>query len=230
MVNVYNIVIGQDDCPHTLITGNVDGLVIYVMNTSDEPNNYQKTFSIFISKNEEDLKDALTQLKNYPDIKDINLLGRKENMMSLIYSFPKTSAFRNVKKIGFRMHPVVIKGGQERWFFVSDAHDMLSRGKHLLNDHVTKLLTMKRLTTNEFINSYTRLFNSIWKMKIDSQTGGNGSEILSEALKAGYYDWPRQSNLSELSKSINVPRTTLTYKIRKLEKKIFTDIGESDIM
>ena len=228
MVNVYNILIGQDDCPHTLITSHVPGLIIYVMNTSDDANNYQKTFSIFISKNKEDLKAALDELKNYPNIRDLDLLGRKENMMSLIYSFPKTSAFRNVRKLGFRMHPVVIRNGQERWFFVSDAHDLLTRGKTLLNDHVTRLLTIKRLTTNEFINAYTKLFNSIWKMKIDSQTGGNGSEIISEALKAGYYDWPRQSNLSELSKSINVPRTTLTYKIRKLEKKVFSELEESD--
>ena len=229
MVNVYNILIGQDDCPHTLITSHVPGLIIYVMNTSDEANSYQKTFSIFISKNKEDLRIALDELKNYPNIKDLDLLGRKENMMSLIYSFPKTSAFRNVRKIGFRMHPVVIRNGQENWFFVTDVNDLTSRGKSLLTDHVTRLFTIKRLTTNEFINAYTKLFNSIWRMKIDSQTGGNGSEIISEALKAGYYDWPRQSNLSELSKSINVPRTTLTYKIRKLEKKVFSELEESDV-
>ncbi len=228
MVNVYNILIGQDDCPHTLITSQVPGLVIYVMNTSDDENNYQKTFSIFISKRKEDLKEALDRLKNYPNIKGLDLLGRKENMMSLIYSFPKTSAFRNVEKLGFRMHPVVIRNGQERWFFISDANDLLSRGKTLLNDHVTKLITIKKLTTNEFINTYIKLFNSIWKMKIDSETGGDAYEIISEALKAGYYDWPRQSNLSELSKIIKVPRSTLTYKIRKLEKRVFSELEESD--
>lgn len=229
MVNVYNITIGQDDCPHTLITERIPDLIIFVMNTNDEANGYQKTFSIFISKDENDLKEALNQLKEYPDIKDINILGKKENLMSLTYSFPRTSAYKNVKKIGFRLHPVVIKGGLERWFFVSETPDLLNEGKQRLNDHLTRVMSLRRLTTNEFINSYSKLFNGIWKMRIDSQTGGTGSEIISEALKAGYYDWPRQSSLTELSKSINVPRTTLTYKIRKLEKKIFTDIEDSEL-
>lgn len=226
MVNVYQITIGQDDCPHTLITGQIKSLVIYVMNTSDSGNNYQKIFSIFISKSGEDLREALCHLKDYPDIQDIELLGKKENMMSLIYSFPKTSAFRNVKKIGFRLHPVVVRDGREKWFFVSASRDMLTKGKHLLNDHVTKLISLKRLTTNEFINTYTGLFNTIWKMKIDGETGGNGSEIISRALDAGYYDWPRGSSLTTLSKSVDMPRSTLTYRLRKLEKKVFQEIDD----
>ncbi len=228
MVNVYNVTIGQDDCPHTLITAKVKHLVIFVMNTSDEPNGYQNTFSIFVSRDEEDLKTALNLLKAYPDIKGINILGKKENMMSLTYSFPRTSAYKNVKKIGFRLHPIIIKDGIERWFFVSESSHILGDGRTKLDDHVTHVTSIKRLTTNEFITSYSRMFNWIWKLRIDSQTGGSGSEIISEALKAGYYDWPRQSSLSELSKSLNVPRSTLTYKIRKLEKKIFSDIEDSE--
>lgn len=228
MVNVYNVTIGQDDCPHTLITEKVGGLVIYIMNTSDEPNGYQNTFSIFLSKDEEGMKDALNRLKAYPNIKEINILGKKENMTSLTYSFPKTSAYKSVRRIGFRLHPVVVKNGIERWFFVSDAMNILGDGKTKLDDHLTRVTSIKRLTTNEFINSYSRLFNNLLKLNIDNQTGGTGSEIISVALKAGYYDWPRQSSLSELSKSINVPRSTLTYKIRKVEKKIFTDLEEAD--
>lgn len=228
MVNVYNVTIGQDDCPHTYITSKVKDLVIYIMNTSDEANCYQNTFSIFLSKNEEGMQEALNHLKNYPDIRDINILGKKENMMSLTYSFPKTSAYKNVRKIGFRLHPVVVKDGIEKWFFVSEESTLTGEGKSMLEDHVTRVTSTKRLSTNDFISSYSKLFNGMLKLRLDNQTGGNGSEILSEALKSGYYDWPRQSSLSQLSKSINLPRSTLTYKIRKLEKRIFTDLQESE--
>lgn len=228
MVNVYNITIGQDDCPNTLITGRVKDLVIFIMNTSDEPDGFQNTFSIFLSRDENGLKDALRYLKEYPEIRNINILGKKENMMSVTYSFPKTSAYKSVKKIGFRLHPIVVRNGIEKWFFVSDVTNLAGEGKMFMEDQVTKVTSIKRLTTNEFINSYSKLFNSLLKLKMDNQTGGHGSEIIAEALKAGYYDWPRQSSLSDLSKSINVPRSTLTYKIRKLEKRIFTDLDEAD--
>ncbi len=228
MVNVYNVTIGQDDCPHTFITGMVKDLVIYIMNTSDEPNGYQNTFSIFLSKDEKGMRQALNHLKNYPDIREINILGKKENMMSLTYSFPRTSAYKNVKKIGFRLHPVVVRDGIERWFFVSEEANLLGDGKSMLEDQLTRVSSIKRMSTNDFISSYSKLFNGMLKLRLDNQTGGNGSEILSEALRAGYYDWPRQSSLSQLSKSINVPRSTLTYKIRKLEKRIFTDLQETD--
>ena len=230
VVNVYNITIGQDDCPHTFITGKIPGLLIFVMNTSDDTGGYQKTFSIYVSKSDEDLRSALNLLKEYPSIKDINILGMKENMMSLTYSFPRTSAYKSVKKMGFRLHPVVIKDGQERWFFVSHEENVVNDAKHKLNDHVTRLMMLKRLTTNEFINSYSKLFNELWKIRIDSQTKGQGSAIISEALSAGYYDWPRRSSLSKLSKSINMPRTTLTYRLRKLEKKVFEDIEGDELL
>lgn len=228
MVNVYNVTVGQDDCPHTLITSKIKSLTIYVMNTSDEPNGYQKTFSIFITNDENDMKEALNQLEHYPGLKGIYVLGKKKNIISLAYTFPKTSAYRSVSRIGFRLHPIVIRNGIETWFFVSETADLLNDGKQLLNDSVTRVSTLKRLTTNEFINSYSKLFNGLWRIRLDSQTGGKGTELISEALKAGYYDWPRQSSLTELSKSIKVPRTTLTYKIRKVEKKIFSDMSDSD--
>lgn len=229
MVNVYNVTIGQDDCPHTYITSKIPDLMIFIMNTSDDTGGYQKTFSIFISKNEEELSEALSMLKKYPNVRDISILGVKGTTMSLTYSFPRTSAYKSIRKIGFRLHPVVIRGGQEKWFFVSGEDNVLTETKHRLNDTVTKLISLKRLTTHDFINSYSKLFNEIWKIRIDSQTGGKGSQIIAEALRAGYYDWPRQSSLSNLSKSINMPRSTLTYRLRKVEKKVFEDIENSDL-
>ena len=229
MVNVYKITIGQDDCPHTFISSRFPGLIIFVMNTSDESGGYQRTFSIFVSRDAIDLKGALTLLKQYPGIKGISILGMKENVMSLTYSFPKTSAYRSVKRVGFRLHPVVVKGGQEWWFLVSHDENILTDAKHKFNDDVTRLKSFRRLTTSEFINSYSKLFNEIWKIRIDSQTRGKGSTIISDALRAGYYDWPRGVSLSKLSKSIDVPRTTLTYRLRKLEKTIFQDIEDTEL-
>ncbi|WP_171823377.1 helix-turn-helix domain-containing protein [Thermogymnomonas acidicola] len=43
-------------------------------------------------------------------------------------------------------------------------------------------------------------------------------------MALGYFDWPRRVSLSEMSKRLNVPRTTLTYRIRKAERDVLNDI------
>lgn len=58
---------------------------------------------------------------------------------------------------------------------------------------------------------------------VDTATDGMSSEQ-SEALKAavehGYYETPREIDLGELAQKLDVPRSTLTYRVRRAEAQI----------
>ena len=56
MVNLFYISIGQDDCPHTYLTGKIKDLTIFIMNTQELEDGYQTTFSLFFAK---DVKNSL---------------------------------------------------------------------------------------------------------------------------------------------------------------------------
>ena len=100
MVNLFYISIGQDDCPHTYLTGKIKDLTIFIMNTQELEDGYQTTFSLFFAKDVENLQETMRLLKEYPGIRNINVLGVKDQVMSLTYTFPRTSAFSHVKENG----------------------------------------------------------------------------------------------------------------------------------
>ncbi|MFG1545029.1 MAG: helix-turn-helix domain-containing protein [Thermoplasmataceae archaeon] len=226
MVNIYSISIKQHDCPHTFVTSRIHDLTIFIMNTIDYSKKYQKTLSIFYSKTAEDLKYTIKTLNEYGDLKDLEVLGMGPTTMSLMYSFPKTAAYKWVSKIGFRMHPILVKNGEERWFLVSNESQSVKEIEEELNDSNTSTLRVKKLSTNNFISEYSELFSDVWKVRIDSAVGPEVFNILTQALAQGFYDWPRKSSLSELSRNIKMPRSTLTYRLRKLERLVFRDIGK----
>ncbi|EQB71527.1 MAG: hypothetical protein AMDU1_APLC00024G0067 [Thermoplasmatales archaeon A-plasma] len=143
MVNIYSISIKQHDCPHTFVTSRIHDLTIFIMNTIDSSKKYQKTLSIFYSKTAEDLKDTIKILNEYGDLKDLEVLGMGSTTMSLMYSFPKTSPYKWVSKIGFRMHPILVKNGEERWFFVSNESQSVKGIEEELNDSNTSTLRVK---------------------------------------------------------------------------------------
>lgn len=226
MVNIYSISISQHDCPHTFVTSKVRDLTIFIMNTLDYSKKYQKTLSLFYSKTTEDLKDTVKILNEYKDLKELEVLGMGPTTMSLMYSFPKTAAYKWVSEVGFRMHPILVKNGEERWFFVSDESRSAKEIEEELNDSNTITLRVKKLSTNNFISEYSELFSDVWKVRIDSTVGPDVFNILTQALEHGFYDWPRKSSLSELSRNIKIPRSTITYRLRKLERLVFRDIGK----
>ncbi len=226
MVNIYSVSITQHDCPHAFVTSRIPGLTIFVMNTMDSGRKYQKTLSLFYAKSSAELQETVKLMQTYDGLRDLEVLGMGSNTMSLLYRFPKTSAYRWVSEVGFRMHPIVVRNGEEKWFFVSQKQQKVSQIEKDLSDGNTSILHARKLTTANFINEYSSLFSDVWKIRLESLAGEGVVNLLMQALNFGFYDWPRKSSLSELSQTVKMPRSTLTYRLRKIEKIIIQDIGK----
>jgi len=49
-------------------------------------------------------------------------------------------------------------------------------------------------------------------------------EILNTAYELGYFDFPRETDLKELSRRLNMSKSTVSYHLRNIERKILSNI------
>ncbi|MGC8644797.1 MAG: helix-turn-helix domain-containing protein [Thermoplasmata archaeon] len=219
MGHILELSIKQTDCPHPILTSKIKGLSIIVLNTIRNTDGTQTNFSIFHSSSVEKTRDAIRKLKNFPNVEVQEVIGSKGQLFSAIYKFPSTSAFHRLSLKGFRLYPIIARDGIEKWYFYLEKED--ERSFSWVNDSTTTLVDGRRLSVSEFYDFYVQLFLGIW---MDSQHN-NLSEldglILENAIKAGYFNWPRSLTLSDLSKKLSLPKTTLAYHLRKVEKVMF---------
>jgi len=219
MGHILELSIKQTDCPHPILTSKIKGLSIIVLNTIRSEDGRQTNFSIFHSPSVEKTRDAIKKLKNFPKLEVQEVIGSKGQLFSAIYTFPSTSAFHRLTLKGFRLYPIIARDGVEKWFFYQENDE--EKSFTWVNDSTTTLVDGRRLSVSEFYDFYVQLFLGIW---MDSQQN-NLSEldglILGNAIKAGYFNWPRDLTLSDLSKRLSLPKTTLAYHLRKVEKLMF---------
>jgi predicted DNA binding protein len=217
---ILELSITQTDCPHPVITARMKGLSILVMNTVKLSEKKQMNFSIFRTSNQKSTKEAIRMLSKFPDLEIHEIVGIKKQLFSAIYSFPTTSALQRLSAFGFRIYPIFASDGIEKWFYhLSDENiaPLLSA----IDDETTKLVDWRKLSVSEFYETYTQLFQDIWRIHQVEDLPPQNREILEKAVRLGYYDWPRRISLSSLSKTINLPKSTLSYRLRRAEKELF---------
>lgn len=225
MVYILDLKITQVDCPHASISRKFKDLNILILNTSITPEGYQRIFSIFYSNEKGTVENAFNEFISYNKIKDVEVISKKENIISAIYSMPQTSAFSNLSSKGFRLHPIKVSMGQEEWFYVYYNDYDTHMNFDFVNDTSTKLLKGEKLSTNEFFERYISIFSEIGLIDMLSNLDSRDIALFYNALNMGYFDWPRKVNLSELSAYSTLSKSTLSYHLRKIEKVIFQNIN-----
>ncbi len=219
-MKLIEITLTQNDCPHIELTKEFSDITIYVFNTVSV-NQYEKLFSIFYSINKETLDKALNKFSNNKKVRNFQIISKKNNLAALTYFIIKTAAYKKIETVGFRLHPLTIHNGIEKWFFLDESSNEISY-KELLskfNDENTSIVSILELTTKNFLDEFLKNISFINFNKLDI-LDDEDKELLSMLIKAGYFEWPRKVSLTYLSKNLNIPKSTISYRIRKLEKSI----------
>ncbi|MGC8558774.1 MAG: helix-turn-helix domain-containing protein [Thermoplasmata archaeon] len=219
-MKLIEIILTQNDCPHIELTNEFSDITIYVFNTVSV-NQYEKLFSIFYSINKETLDKALNKFRNNKKVRNFQIISKKNNLAALTYFIIKTAAYKKIETVGFRLHPLTIHNGIEKWFFLDESSNEISY-KELLsefNDENTSIVSILELTTKNFLDEFLKNISIINFNKLDI-LDDEDKELLSMLIKAGYFEWPRKVSLTYLSKDWKIPKSTISYRIRKLEKSI----------
>ncbi len=217
-MSLWEVEITQTDCPHVSTTQRYPSLRIIIMGT-EVSGRYERLFSVFSSPSRRDLREALNFFQKDNRVKDFELLSSESSVAMAFYLIRKTSMFRKISEIGLRIHPVVAKGGRERWYLISghSKEDI----RTFVRDESTKILFMRRKKPTEIFRSfYTEVRYLMPALSISDKLSQREIELLHAAQERGFFSWPRRTNLTNLSQVLDIPKSTLSYHFRAMEKKM----------
>lgn len=117
---------------------------------------------------------------------------------------------------GFPIFPVVIGSGIENVACIVSSKEMYEPIIHNI-ERVNRIedSTISRLRQEDLASlmnrNYVPLYGQLTTMEL---------EILRSAVSNGYYKWPREYNLEDISNRFNIKKPTVLYHLRNAEKKI----------
>ena len=208
----------QTDCPHVYTTQRYPSLRIVIMGT-EIVGRYERIFSVFSCPTARELRAALNCFQNNNRVKEFKLLSSKSGVATAFYLITKTSMFRKTSEIGLRIHPLIAKAGREKWYLISDGTKQDIRS--LVNNEFTKILSMKRKKPAEiFRGFYAAVRYLMPALSISDKLSQREIELVRAAQEKGFFAWPRRTNLTGLSRELGMPKSTLSYHFRSVEKKM----------
>lgn len=175
-------------------------------------------FSFFYSPSEKILEEALRYFAARPQVKNLTIISKQGGMANLFYTSDATSLYNKLGNVGFRIHPVVVHGGVEKWFYISNRDPIKPE---TINDENTTVLSMQNVSQKKFFSDYPSIFFQLNILNIVNRLNETENKILFNAIDHGYFDWPRRISMSELSKKLQIPKSTLSYHFRSIERKTF---------
>ena len=203
-------------CSFSESTKNNDSKLIisYVGPSSDGMNS---VFGYFYGNNDfKNLyKDDFTRINimNGKNFNTFNGIKRGHHIMSTIFSNNAIPLF-----------PFFSFNGRENYF-------MLIYDKMSYDNILDAIKTKNNIISSEYIkiNSGEGIFDVTKRlysiMKMYNITGIE-IKILKDAIYKGYFEWPRNYNLDNISKEFNLSKPTILFHLRNAEKKILTSMIE----
>ena len=217
-MSLWEVDVTQTDCPHIHTTQRYPSIRIIIMGT-EASGRYERLFSVFSSPTARELHGALNLFQKDNRVSNFKLLSSESGVAMALYLIRKTSMFKKTSEIGLRIHPLIAKGGREKWFLISGQSGKDIRS--VVGDEFTTILFMKRKRPNEIFKSfYASVRNLMPALSISDKFSQREIELLRAAREGGFFSWPRRTNLTGLSEKLGMPKSTLSYHFRAMEKKM----------
>ncbi len=214
---LWELEITQTDCPNVDATKNLENTCILIMNT-EASGKHQNMFSIVYSSEIDELNAVLQTLSSHKRVSDFNLISKKGNIAMVFYRMVKTSMFCKTAKLGFRIHPILVHMGKEKWFYINSSPKPL--GEYDVNDEFTTILAMNSIAQEEFFHQYPTVFSRLNVAHMMNMLSGEEVKLLNTINEMGFFDWPRGASLTQVSRKMKMSKSTLSYHVRSAEKKL----------
>jgi len=178
------------------------------LNSFEEKGKYFHSNIVFATG---DYHQLIKDLKRDPKIKKLEVRGNQ--LFSVVEGREFISTFFD--KSFFFIRPVIMRRGFEYWelgcWKRKKLIDFYGKIKDIANVELLKL---------------KREFPAIFMQQAVPKLTKKQRDAFALAKQWGYYEYPRKISIKELSRRINVPRTTLQFHLRKAETKMLDVILE----
>lgn len=222
--------IAQYDCPIVKLTDMTESVEIVVIgaNVSEINNGYERIYITIRGEDKNDTIKAIENLQKIEFVKSFRILSKKNNEARVYLYITKTRAMEaSVNLDATPIAPWISINGVERWILGFPSRKQIYEYISLVKEQdVIENMIIREVSDELIMESSLRylatlnLISSIRKLT-DSQLN-----ILKIALRNGYYEWPRRTNIVELSSKLNVSRAAVTKLLRRAEYKVIKSIIE----
>jgi predicted DNA binding protein len=175
---------------------------------------FEKGIKAFVAEMEFREGYSLNDFRNQENMEIINVLKEEENKYTVIIKGHVPDQFKKMMR-EFDLDLI--------W----DAPMLLSKEKLVFSaigdqENIKKFLDALKLIGDVGNVSFTK--GAFKEHDILSVLTDKQREIVIEAMKSGYYDYPKRINSEELSKKVGVSKATLLEHLRKAEGRLLKNI------
>ncbi len=225
-VAVFDIV--QYDCPVVWLVEHLKDIKIIVTgaNVAEISRGYEKIYVVILGDNDTFSK-VLEKIRNYRLVRNYEVIQKKKDFIKMQMNIAKTKTMEaSVFLDAVPLAPWIAKEGYERW-------SLGFHNKKLLNEFIRKVSEFDYIEKSrvekipdeliaEFSMNYMSALNLL-TTELNKLTDKQ-LNLLRLALESGYYEWPRKTNIVELSEELGISRAAVTKLLRRAEKRIISSM------
>ena len=177
-------------------------------------NNYLMSYTPAMDKQE--LKKYLAK-----DFRRINIFESKQGL--LLYGIKRSHGIMGamVKHGNIPVFPAFAYNRKETFYFLTETRkrseatiEDISKNNYVYN------VDFRSINNQEVFGMASNLSNFYLLSKLTEVD----IRVLKEALEHGYYNWPRNEDLSKISNSLKLSKPTVLYHLRNSERKIINSL------
>jgi len=221
-VATFNIV--QYDCPVVWLVEHLKDARVIVTgaNVAEISRGYEKIYVVLLG-DEEVTSKALEKIENYKLVRSYEVIQKKRDFVKVKMNITRTKTMEtSVFLDAMPLAPWIAKEGYEKW-------TLGFHSKKQLNEFVSRVSEFDYIERSrveeipdelvaEFSMNFLAALNLL-TIELNKLTNKQLS-LLKLALESGYYEWPRKTNIVELSEELGISRAAVTKLLRRAEKRI----------
>jgi predicted DNA binding protein len=218
----------QYDCPY--IDTTVENDVSFYANQWDfNPAKEVLETRIMVDGDDRDaLDNGLSTLREHPNMEGFDLLRRKGDIAMLRSRIGQTDAMRTIREHdGYITGPFEIEAGSEIWnvgfdrnVTADEALSSLSRNNDFTVESRDSLDLDDYYDLMTNVDAATTLLDACRELSTVEKT------TLQEATDRGYFETPRDANLSTLADELDVSKMAVSKNLRRGERKLLGHVVE----
>jgi predicted DNA binding protein len=219
----------QYDCPY--IDTTVDHDVAFItkqwdLNTADE---VLETRTLASGTTAGTLSRGLDALREHPNMERVELLRQKGDTAVVRSRMAQTKAMDAVRaNRGYVTGPFEIRDGSERWRVGFETESVADAALAALDEHND--FTVESRESFELEDYYDVLENITLASKLFEQFRDLSDverETVKTAVESGYFDRPREADLSTLAEKFDISETAASMNLRRSQRKILGSVVEA---
>lgn len=177
---------------------------------------------VLVSKGSDSIEAIIETIDRCEVVNDVTVLKRSDGRARVVVIYDRQSSIvpEIVNSAFMPIEPVHITGGREHWTVMVRADILAEAVEEMEADSDIEITSIHEVDPTEGI-AFADVID-----RVHDDLSARQRELLFEARKAGYYNWPREVSACAVAEDVGISGSTLLEHIRRGEQKILQTVFE----